>query len=87
LYRKFEQVLDATERGVLSPKQIDGLNTTLKQMKSLGLDIPLRLMSLIAKFGKGGTSNLPTPRGEMLRTFLGLPEKPSPSDRQQLLEK
>lgn len=74
-------MLDATERGVLSPKQIDGLNTTLKQMKALGLDIPLRLMSLIAKFGKGGTSNLPTPRGEMLRTFLDLPSKPSVADK------
>jgi hypothetical protein len=84
LYRKFEQVLDATERGVLSPKQIDGLNTTLKQMKALGLDIPLRLMSLIAKFSKGGTSNLPTPRGEMLRSFLDLPLKPSPDDRKSL---
>lgn len=54
-------------------------------MKALGLDIPLRLMTMIAKFGKGGTSNLPTPRGEMLRTFLDLPVKPSPEDRKALV--
>jgi hypothetical protein len=86
LYRKFEQLFDATERGVLSNKQIDGMTTQLKQMKSLGIEVPIRLMTLIAKYGKGGTANVPTPRGVMLRTYLGLPEQPSSADRNALTQ-
>ena len=68
-------MFDATEHGALEPKQIDGLNTTLKMIKAVNIDIPLRLMSLIAKFGKSGA--VPYPRAPMVLEFMGLPAEPT----------
>jgi len=47
--------------------------TSLKAIKNLGVDVPLRWVAMVAKFGKGGNANVPEPRGEMFRSFLGLP--------------
>ena len=63
-------MLDATERGALSPKQIDGVNTTLKGIKALNIDLPLRLMALRAKYTKKG-DDVPIPRAPMLRQLIG----------------
>ena len=56
LQRVNEQVLDAILRGVLSPKQSDGTVTTLKAIKSLQVDTPLRVMGMIANTAKAGTA-------------------------------
>ncbi len=53
------------------------MNTTLKQIKALNIDLPLRIMSLVAKFGKGDGSSIPYPRATMIREFLGLSPKPT----------
>jgi hypothetical protein len=81
LTRKFEQTFDALETGRLTrPKQIDGMLTALKAIKALGIDVPLRWASMVGKYGKGGLANVPEPRGEMFRTFLGLPPQPAPRE-------
>lgn len=67
---------------MLTPKQIDGMNTTLKAIKALGIDIPLRLMALQVK----ARQNMPVPRAPMVREFLGLAAKPSASDARLLQE-
>lgn len=77
LFRKYEQVLDAAERGALSETQLRGINQTLKQMKELGIDVPLRVMGIIAKAQADGAS-VPRARGPLLRSLLGLPEDSSP---------
>lgn len=52
------------------------MNTTLKAMIRLGIDYPMRMMSLIVK--AKGRDNLAAMmrdmRAPMFRTFLGLPE-------------
>lgn len=74
LTRKFEQTFHALETGTLTrPKQIDGMLTALKAIKALGIDVPMRWAQMVGKYGKGGLANVPEPRGEMFRTFLGLP--------------
>src|SRR5262245_55830790 len=81
LVRKFEQTFDAIETGRLErPKQIDGMLTSLKAIKALGVDVPMRWAQMVGKYGKGGLANVPEPKGEMFRTFLGLP--PQPASRQ-----
>lgn len=78
LTRKFEQTFHAIESGALErPKQIDGMLTALKAIKALGVDVPMRWAQMIGKYGKGGLANVPEPRGEMFRSFLGLPPQPS----------
>lgn len=74
LTRKFEQIFEAIETGRLEkPKQIDGMLTAMKAIKGLGIDLPMRWAQMVGKYGKGGLANVPEPRGEMFRTFLGLP--------------
>lgn len=79
LTRKFEQTFHAIETGTLNkPKQIDGIVTTLKCIKQLGIDIPMRWAQMVGKYGKGGLANVPEVKGEMFRTFL------TPSTQRQL---
>ena len=76
LYTKLEQLLDAAEHGSLSPKQFEQMNTTIKAMVKLGVDLPLRVMSLVEKFkGRDRMADaIKDMRAPMVRTFLGLPE-------------
>ena len=80
LQRKYEQLLDAIEHGKMTPKEIDGYGTTLKGIRALGIDVPMRLMQMVAKYGKGGTGNVPMPRGPMIRAFMGLSPVPKPAE-------
>lgn len=76
LYRENEILLHNIKTGDLSAKQIDGANTTLKAMYRLGVDLPVRMISLMQKFK--GRDNLADAmkdmRAPMVRTVLGLPE-------------
>jgi hypothetical protein len=54
--------------------------TALKNIRQLGVDVPMRWAQMVGKYGKGGLANVPEPRGEMFRTFLGLPKKPAPRE-------
>ena len=76
LYREHEKLKDAIEHNRLQPKQIDGMNTTLKGMRYLGIEVPLRLMSLAEKMkGKDKLADaMKDMRAPMIRTVLGLPE-------------
>lgn len=77
LFRKHEQVLDAIERGALTAEQVKGINQTLKQMKELGIDVPLKVMTLIVQAQESGAS-VPRARGGLLRSLLGLDADKSP---------
>lgn len=76
LYAKLEQLLDASERNAITPKQFEQMNTTIKAMVRLGVDVPLRLMSLIEKMkGRDRLADaMKDMRAPMVRTVLGLPE-------------
>lgn len=76
LYRENEILLHNIKTGSLTAKQIDGANTTLKQMKALGIDIPMRMVSLMEKFkGRDKMADaMKDMRAPMMRTVLGLPE-------------
>ena len=76
LYREHEILLAAIKSNSLTPKQIDGSGTTLKGMKALGVDLPMRMISLAEKF-KGReklAEAMKDMRAPMIRTVLGLPE-------------
>jgi len=74
--RKNEQILDALEHGFITPKTGEQLNQTIKMHVRLNIDLPMRLMSLVAKV----TGRSPIPRAAMVRGMLGLPATPSADD-------
>lgn len=80
LARRNEQVLDGLDRGTLTPKTAEQMNQTLKAIFRLKVDVPLRLMSLLAKH-KG---KVPIPREPILRKMIGLGEQPAPTDAKTL---
>ena len=82
LYRKYEQVLDAAERGELDQKQVSSINATLKAMKELGLDLPMRMITMIQKSRAQGMG-IPRPRGEMIRSLIGITDKTPRQDDEE----
>lgn len=67
-------MLDAAERSILTGKQVDGINTTIKMMFKMGWEFPFKVWALSAKT-KGATHLVPHQGATMLRRMLELPEK------------
>lgn len=75
-------MLDAAEHGTLDSKQIKAINDTLKAMKELGLDLPMRLILMVQKARQQGMG-LPRPKGEMIRALLGVTDKTPRQDDEE----
>ena len=50
LYSKWESLLEATEVGSISDKRASLMTTQLRAIGHLGIDVPLRVATLIAKY-------------------------------------
>lgn len=77
LFRKLEQLLDAAERSSMSPKELEQAVTIVKQMKALGIDVPMRYVAMLQKFKGNEAKIVETLNGikaPMLKNLLGLPE-------------
>jgi len=73
LTRKFEQLFDAIEQGRLDrPTEINGLLGSLRSIKALGLDIPMKWTLMMLKYAPAGTI-VKEPRNELFKSFIRMP--------------
>jgi hypothetical protein len=76
---KNEQILDGMERGSVTPKTAEQMSQCCK-MPVMMVRLEMAYLKMVQTFGR----KVPVPRSALLRSVLGLPEKPSPTDGEQV---